>query len=161
MADPHPEVSAFLSSLSHEQRERFLLEAENRDSIYQLWMYASAMGYEGCFLEMESWQKKRYPRLNRKVTLTAEAVSLGRDIAMLRSGDDPDPRLIAALTKELRGHLVEIEKMERGQDRRGLLLTGADRLLKIVQDSFPDNPDMQDVLEESFETFLAQLREER
>jgi hypothetical protein len=30
-----------------------------------------------------------------------------------------------------------------------------------VQDSFPDDPEMQSVLEESFETFLAQLREER
>ena len=124
-------------------------------------MYASAMGYESCFLELESWQKERYPRLNRKVALTAEAVRLQQDIAALRADENPDPRLIAALTKELRGHLVEIERMERGQDRRGLLLTGADRLLKTLQDSFPDDPEMQGVLEESFETFLAQLREER
>ena len=124
-------------------------------------MYASAMGYESCFLELESWQQERYPRLNRKLALTAEAVRLQQDIATLRADEKPDPRLIAALTKELRGHLVEIERMERGQDRRGLLLAGADRLLRTVQDSFPDDPEMQGVLEESFETFLAQLREER
>ncbi len=161
LADSHPGVSAFLSSLNNEQRERFLTEADNRDSVYQLWMYASAMGYESCFLELESWQKERYPRLNRKLALTAEAVRLQQDIAALRACENPDPRLIAALTKELRGHLVEIERMERGHDRRGLLLAGADRLLKTVQDSFPDDPEMQSVLEESFETFLAQLREER
>lgn len=162
MADPHAEVSAFLSSLNSDQRERFLTEANNRDSIFQLWLYASALGYEGDFLSLEAWQKERYPRLNRKTTLTAEAVRLEQDIASLRSCDIlPDPRHIASLTKELRGHLVEIEKMERGQDRRGLLMAGADRLLRILQDSFPDDPDMLAVLEEGFEVFHAQLKEER
>lgn len=161
LADSHAEVSTFLSSLNNDQRERFLIEAENRDSIFQLWLYASALGYEGCFLSLEAWQKERYPRLNRKVTLTAEAVQLQADIARLRRDDNPDPRYVASLTKELRGHLVEIEKMERGQDRRGLLLAGADRLLRILQDSFADNPEMLEVLEEGFEVFHAQLKEER
>lgn len=161
MADPHAEVSAFLSSLNNDQRERFLTEASNRDSIFQLWLYASALGYEGDFLSLEAWQKERYPRLNRKTTLTAEAVRLEQDIARLRLDDGPDPRFIASLTKELRGHLVEIERMERGQDRRGLLLAGADRLLRILQDTFPDDADMLAVLEEGFEVFHAQLKEER
>lgn len=161
LADPHAEVSAFLSSLNGDQRERFLAEASNRDSIYQLWLYASALGYEGDFLSLEAWQKERYPRLNRRITLTAEAVSVQQDIARIRSDDNPDTRLIASLTKELRGHLVEIEKMERGQDRRGLLLAGADRLLRILQDSFADDPDMLAVLEDNFEVFHAQLKEER
>lgn len=162
MAEPTPvEVAGFLSSLDHAQRERFLAEAEARDSVYQLWLFACALGYEGGFLPLEEWQKQRYPRLNRKQLLTAEAVLLERDIAAVRGDDDADPRCIASLTKELRGHLVEIEKMERGQDRRGLLLTGADRLLRILQDAFSEDEEMVRVLEESYETFLAQLREER
>lgn len=159
MADPCPGVSAFLSSLDHDQRERFLAEAESRDSTIQLWLYACALGYEGDFLELERWQAQRYPRLNRRVALTSEAVRLERDIADLRGSSSADPRCVAALTKELRGTLVEIERMEQRLDRRGLLLTGADRLLRILQDAFPEDEEMGRVLEESYETFLAQLEE--
>jgi len=171
-----PAVAGFLSSLDSGQRERFLLACEARDSALQTWMYACAMGYEGDFLELEGWLQKRYPRLDRRKMLLAEAIKLEADIASLRdpggmvgSGDDgavpikplDAARNIASLSKELRGHLVEVERMTRAVDRRGLLLTGADRLLRILQDMFAESDEMKAALEQGYESFWSQVNDER
>lgn len=172
----HPEVAGFLSSLDNGQRERFLAVCEGRDSGIQTWMYACAMGYEGDFLQLEGWLQKRYPRLDRRKMLLAEAIKLEQDIAALRSSDVLDnpgdesarpiratdsARNIASLSKELRGHLVEVERMTKGVDRRGLLLTGADRLLRVFQDMFAENEEMKAALEQGFEAFWSQVNDER
>lgn len=172
----HPEVAGFLSSLDNGQRERFLAACENRDSGIQTWMYACAMGYEGDFLQLEAWLQQRYPRLDRRKMLLAEAIKLEADISALRgsdvlvSGDEESARAarptdtarnIASLSKELRGHLVEVERMTKGIDRRGLLLTGADRLLRILQDMFAESDEMKAALEQGFESFWSQMNDER
>lgn len=136
-------------------------------------MYACAMGYEGDFLELDTWLNARYPRLDRRKMLLAEAIKLESDIAALRDpiGSPEDgtvpikatdaSRNIASLSKELRGHLVEVDRMSRGIDRRGLLLTGADRLLRILQDMFSDNDEMTAALEQAYEGFWSQVSDER
>lgn len=167
LADDFPAVSGFLSSLDHAQRERFLSDCEARESPYQLWLYANALGYEGDFIQLEAWLQKRYPQLNRRQMLTAEAVRLEADIEMLRSqpSDVGKPgemhRSIASLTKELRGHLAEVERMSRAQDRRGLILSGADRLMRVLQDMFSEDEEMLAALSQGFEVVWAQLAEER
>lgn len=175
MAEEHPDVAGFLASLDNGQRERFLAACESRDSAIQTWMYASALGYEGDFLELEAWLQRRYPRLDRRKMLLAEAIRLEADIANLRDpgGGHPDSdgvstikpqdaaRNIASLSKELRGHLVEVDRISRGVDRRGLLLTGADRLLRILQDMFSENEDMTAALEQAYEVFWSQITDER
>lgn len=176
MPEQHPEVAGFLSSLDNGQRERFLAACECRDSGIQTWMYASAMGYEGDFLQLEAWLQKRYPRLDRRKMLLAEAIKIESDIASLRDSDvlvgadqegarparpTDSARNIASLSKELRGHLVEVERMTKAVDRRGLLLTGADRLLRILQDMFAENDEMKAALEQGFEAFWSQMNDER
>ena len=167
MADDFPAVSGFLSALDHAQRERFLSDCEGRESPYQLWLYACALGYEGDFIQLESWLQKRYPQLNRRQMLTAEAVRLESDIEMLRSqpSDVGKPgelaRNIAALTKELRGHLAEVDRMSKAQDRRGLILSGADRMARVLQDMFSEDEEMLGAIGQAFEVVWAQLGEER
>jgi len=176
LPEPYPAVAGFLSSLDGVQRERFLAACEARDSALQTWVYACAMGYEGDFLALDGWLQARYPRLDRRKMLLAEAIKLESDIAKLRdpdglvgSGDDgaapvrplDATKNIASLSKEMRGHLVEVERMTRTMDRRGLLLTGADRLLRIQQDMFADNDEMKAALEQSFEAFWSQMNDER
>ena len=166
MAEDFPAVAGFLSSLDHNQRERFLGDCENRESPYQIWLYASAMGYEGDFIELDAWLRKRYPQLDRRRMLMAEAIKLESDIDQARqSWEELKPgeaaRNVASLSKELRGHLVEVEKMSRGMDRRGLILSGADRLLNVLQDMFSGDAEMQEALGKGFEVVWAQLNEER
>ena len=166
MADELPGVSGFLSSLDHGQRERFLAYCESRESPYQIWLYACAMGYESDFGQLEAWLQKRYPQLNRRQLLTAEAVKLEADIELVRSQVDgakpgETARNIATLSKELRGHLCEVERMSRTLDRRGLVLSGADRLMRILQDMFAEDDDMLAALGQAFEVIWTQLSEER
>lgn len=167
MAEDFPAVAGFLGSLDHNQRERFLGDCENRESPYQIWLYASAMGYEGDFIELDAWLRKRYPQLDRRRMLMAEAVKLESDINAARRDVEVSIkpadaiRNIASLSKELRGHLVEVEKMSRSMDRRGLILSGADRLLNVLQDMFSGDVEMQEALGKGFEVVWAQLNEER
>ena len=166
MADELSGVSGFLSSLDHGQRERFLADCESRESPYQIWLYACAMGYESDFAQLETWLQRRYPQLNRRQLLTAEAVKLEADIELVRSQVDgakpgETARNIATLSKELRGHLCEVERMSRTLDRRGLVLSGADRLMRILQDMFAEDDYMLAALGQAFEVIWTQLSEER
>jgi len=168
LADPFPGVAGFLSALDHAQRERFLLACEGRESPLQVWFYACAMGYEADFTELEAWLNKRYPQLNRRRMLEAEAVRIEGDIDQLRQSQGIEgaksaeiARGVASLTKELRGHLAEIERMSKGLDRRGLILSGVDRLMRTLQDMFSEDEDMQGALQEGFDVVWSQLNEER
>lgn len=166
MAEPFPDVGAFLMALDNNQRERFLGDCENRESAYQIWLYACAMGYEGDFTQLEDWLKDRYPQLNRRSMLMAQAVQLERDITLARQGDSDAKstdiaRNIASLSKELRGHLCEVERMSRAMDRRGLVLAGADRLLRILQEMFSQDEEMQEALSKGFDVLWTQMNEER
>jgi hypothetical protein len=168
LAEPFPGVAGFLSSLDHSQRERFLLACEARESPLQIWLYACAMGYEADFAELEGWLQKRYPQLNRRRMIEAEAVQIESDIHALRNrmGEQGAKELdlarsIASLTKELRGHLAEVERMSKGLDRRGLILSGVDRLMRTLQDMFSEDEDMQAALQEGFDVVWSQLNEER
>lgn len=126
------------------------------------------MGYEADFSELEAWLQKRYPQLNRRRMLEAESVRLEADIDALRSSMSQEgsksgeiARSVASLTKELRGHLAEIERMSKGLDRRGLILSGVDRLMRTLQDMFSEDDDMQAALQEGFDVVWSQLNEER
>jgi len=126
------------------------------------------MGYEADFSELEAWLQRRYPQLSRRRMLEAESVRLEADIETLRSSLSEEKsrpgeiaRSVASLTKELRGHLAEIERMSKGLDRRGLILSGVDRLMRTLQDMFSEDDDMQAALQEGFDVVWSQLNEER
>lgn len=160
-------IAGFLSSLSNDERERFLSDCEARESPYQIWLYACAMGYEADFRQLEEWLQTRYPQLNRKAMLTAEAVMLESDLQAARGVPDEllkpgeKARNIAALSKELRGHLAEVERMNRSMDRRGLILSGADRLMRVLQDTFSEDDEASEALTRGFEVVWSQLNDER
>jgi hypothetical protein len=166
MAEAFPEVAGFLSSLDHDQRERFLADCEGREPPYQLWLYACALGYEGSFEQLEAWLDHRFPQLNCRRVLLAEAVQLERDIQEARARSEEmkageGARTIAALSKELRGHLTEVDRMGRSIDRRGLVMAGADRLLRELEGMFEGNEDVQKSLSAAFEVVWSQVKDER
>lgn len=160
-------VGAFLQALDNDRREAFLNYAEHTYSIYEIWLYASVLGYEGGFIELERWVQKHYRKLNKRELMLAEVCKLEADIDFLRqqvAADLIKPDMaatrIAHLSKELRGHIVEIDKMTRAVDRRGLILAGADSVMRTVRGIFKNNEDVLPALEAAFESAWASLSAE-
>ena len=60
------QIQDFLVALDNTHREAFLAYAENTYSVYEIWLYAGVLGYEGSFPALEKWLKKAYPKLNRR-----------------------------------------------------------------------------------------------
>ena len=161
-------VQSFLTALDHGYRESFLMYAENTYSVYEIWLYASVLGYEGGFNVLEEWVQTNYPKLNRRQLLLAEIVKLESDIDFLRQQvhadlvkPDAAATRIAHLSKELRGHVVEVDKITKGTDRRGLVLAGADKVMRELRSIFKENEDVTNALELAYESVWAMLVDEK
>ena len=161
-------ISAFLTALDNDRREAFLAYVENTYSVYEIWLYARVLGYEDGFNILEKWINNNYPKLNRREIMLAETVKLEADIDFLRQQvhadlvkPDAAATRIAHLSKELRGHIVEVEKMSKSTDRRGLILAGADKVMRELKSIFKGNEDVTKALELAYESVWAALIEER
>ena len=98
----------------------------------------------------------------------AETVKLEADVDFLRQQVQADlvkpdaaATRIAHLSKELRGHIVETEKMTKSIDRRGLILAGADKVMRELRSIFKGNDDVINALDLAYESVWAALIEER
>lgn len=147
-------VAVFLAALDDDRREGFLNYAENTYSIYEIWLYASVLGYTESFTALEKWVNKHYRKLNKRELLLAEACKLEADVDFLRGQVQADlvkpdaaASRIAHLSKELRGHLSEIDKMTRATDRKGLIMAGADRALRELKIIFKGNDEIINALD--------------
>jgi|TARA_X000001036_G_scaffold316877_1_gene295303 hypothetical protein len=163
-----PDIQSFLTALDHGQREAFLSFVENTYSSYEIWLYAGILGYEGGFIALEKWLKKNYPKLNRREIMLAEIVKIEADIDFLRQQVQADivkpdaaATRIAHLSKELRGHIVEVERMTKGADRRGLVLSGADKVMRELRSIFKGNDDVIKALDLAYESVWQVLVDER
>ena len=161
-------VALFLAALDDDRREGFLNYAENTYSIYEIWVYASVLGYGESFTALERWVNKHYRKLNKRELLLAEACKLEADVDFLRQQVQADlvkpdaaASRIAHLSKELRGHLSDIDKMTRATDRKGLILAGADSVMRQLRTIFKDNEDVTTALDSAFESVWAQLESEK
>jgi len=161
------QIQGFLAGLDDTHREGFMAYAENTYSVVEIWLYASVLGYEGTFSALEKWVAATFPKLNRKGILLAETVKLEGDIDVLRQQVQMDlvspadaASKIAHLSKELRSHLVEIDKMSKGADRKGLIMAGADRVLRELKAIFKGNEDLMNALDLASESVWAMLAEE-
>ena len=161
-------VQIFLTSLDQDRHEAFLAYVENTYSIIEIWLYATVLGYQEGFSTLEKWVSKHYPKLNRRELMLAEIVKLEADIDYLRQQVQADlvkpdaaATRIAHLSKELRGHVVEVEKMSRGTDKRGLVLSGADKVMRELRSIFKGNEDMTNALDLAYESVWAALVEEK
>jgi len=161
-------VPLFLAALDNDRREGFLNYAEHTYSVYEIWLYATVLGYEGSFTALEKWVQANYRKLNRRELLLGEVTKLEADISYLREQvqldlikADAAAARIAQLSKELRGHVAEIERMNRTTDRRGLILAGADSAMRALRVIFKGNEEVLPVLEMAFESVWAQLDTEK
>jgi len=161
------QMQSFIGALDDGHREGFMAYAESTYSVVEIWLYARVLGFDGAFAALEQWIKKNFPKLNRRQILLAETVKLEGDIDYLRqqvqmdivAANDAASR-IAHLSKELRGHVTEIDKMTKAADRKGLVMAGADRVLRELKAIFKGNEDLMNALDLASESVWAMLADE-
>ena len=74
-------------------------------------------------------------------------------------GSDGAARL-ASLEKELRSHIETSERMNKTTDKRGLILAGADRVMREFTNIFKDDPQMEEPIDNAIQAIWAKVYSE-
>jgi hypothetical protein len=74
-------------------------------------------------------------------------------------GSDGAARL-ASLEKELRSHIETSERLNRSTDKRGLILAGADRVMRELTAIFKDDPQFSEAIDNAMNAVWAKLYSE-
>ncbi len=157
-------VDEWLDSLPAADAEDFREFAEYTPSIIEIWVYAGILHYPGSFNDMSRWVKMKYKKLDRRGILNSEITALHSDIQELRmaitsgeiKGDNGAARL-GALEKELRSHIETSERMNKSTDKRGLILAGADKVMREMTMIFKDDPQFAEAIENAIQATWAKL----
>tara|TARA_A100001015_G_scaffold192320_1_gene214284 strand:- start:871 stop:1410 length:540 start_codon:yes stop_codon:yes gene_type:complete len=160
-------VEQWLDTIPASDSEDFREFAEVTPSIIEIWVYAGIVGYPGTFTDLNRWVKMKYKKLNRREILNSEIAALHADIQELRmaitsgeiKGDNGAARL-AALEKELRSHIETSDRMNRSTDKRGLVLAGADRVMREITAIFKDDPQFAEPIENAINAVWAKVYSE-
>jgi len=160
-------VDQWLDSLPASESEDFREFAEVTPSVIEIWVYAGIVGYEGTFNDLSRWIKMKYTKLNRREILNSEIAALHSDIQELRmaitsgeiKGDNGCARL-AALEKELRSHIETSDRMNKTTDKRGLILAGADRVMRELTAIFKDDPQFAEPIENAMNAVWSKVYSE-
>jgi hypothetical protein len=160
-------VDQWLDSLPASESEDFKEFAEVTPSVIEIWVYAGIVGYEGTFNDLSRWIKMKYKKLNRREILNSEIAALHSDIQELRmaitsgeiKGDNGCARL-AALEKELRSHIETSDRMNKTTDKRGLILAGADRVMREITAIFKDDPQFAEPIENAMNAVWSKVYSE-
>lgn len=160
-------VDQWLDTLPAADSEDFRDFADATPSIIEIWVYAGIIGYQGTFNDLHRWVKLKYKKLNRREILNSEIAALHSDIQELRmaitsgeiKGSDGAARL-AALEKELRSHIEASDRMNRTTDKRGLILAGADRVMREMTIIFKDDPQFAEPIENAINAVWSKIYSE-
>ena len=160
-------VDQWLDTLPAAESEDFREFAEVTPSVIDIWVYAGVIGYPGTFNGLVRWVKMKFKKLDRRGILNSEISALHSDIQELRmavtsgeiKGDNGAARL-AALEKELRSHIETSERINRTTDKRGLILAGADRVMRELTNIFKDDPQFSEPIENAMNAVWAKVYSE-
>jgi len=160
-------VEKWLDTLPASESEEFKEFAEVTPSIIEIWVYAGILKYPGTFNDLARWTKMKFKKLNRREILNSEIAALHSDIQDLRmaitsgeiKGSDGAQRL-ASLEKELRSHIETSDRMNRTTDKRGLILAGADRVMREMTAIFKDDPQFAEPIENAMNAVWSKIYSE-
>ena len=160
-------VDQWLDTIPAAESEDFREFAEITPSIIEIWVYAGILHYPGSFNDLARWVKMKFKKLNRREILNSEIAALHSDIQELRmaitsgeiKGDNGAARL-AALEKELRSHIETSDRMNKSTDKRGLILAGADRVMREMTNIFKDDPQFAEPIENAINAIWAKVYSE-
>ena len=160
-------VDEWLDTLPASESEEFREFADVTPSIIEIWVYAGILNYPGTFNDLARWVKMKFKKLDRRGILNSEISALHSDIQELRmaitsgeiKGSDGAARL-AALEKELRSHIETSERFNKTADKRGLILAGADRVMRELTAIFKDDPQFAEPIENAMNAVWAKVYSE-
>ena len=160
-------VDQWLDTLTAADSEDFKEFAEATPSVIEIWVYAGILNYPGTFNDLARWVKMKYRKLNKREILNSEISLLHSDIQELRmaitsgevKGDNGAARL-AGLEKELRSHIETSDRMNRTTDKRGLILAGADRVMRELTAIFKDDPQFSEPIENAMNAVWSKVYSE-
>lgn len=160
-------VDQWLDTLPAAESEDFREFAEVTPSVIEIWVYAGILKYPGTFNDMARWVKMKFKKLNRREILNSEIAALHSDIQDLRmaitsgeiKGSDGAARL-ASLEKELRSHIETSDRMNKTTDKRGLILAGADRVMRELTAIFKDDPHFAEPIDNAMNAVWAKVYSE-
>lgn len=160
-------VDNWLDTLPAADSEDFREFAEITPSVIEIWVYAGILGFDGRFNDMARWVKMKFKKLNRREILNSEIAALHSDVQDLRmaitageiKGSDGAARL-ASLEKELRSHIETSERLNKTTDKRGLILAGADRVMRELTAIFKDDPQFAEPIDNAMNSVWAKIYSE-
>ena len=160
-------VEQWLDTLPAADTEEFREFCDVTPSIIEIWVYAGIFGYPGTFTDLSRWVKMKYKKLDRRGILNSEISALHSDIQELRmaitsgevKGDNGAARL-AGLEKELRSHIETSERFNKSTDKRGLVLAGADRVMRELTAIFKDDPQFAEPIDNAINAIWAKVYSE-
>lgn len=137
----------WVDNLDAPTQEAFNSFAKNTVSLIETYIYARFLGYKGTIVACELWVKKNYPKVDYGKKLREEVDKMLVDMDLLRSeiedGEikrDVGVRQVAAMQREVRGHIDQIQKTNNHKDRKALVMAGADRAIRELLLTFQDDP---------------------
>jgi len=146
----HIDIKVFehwFDNLDNASQESFYAFAEEMFSSVQVYLYAKFLGYAGSITAVDDWLKLNFNKPNHLAILLNEINKMEQDIAKLRVDiescaikRDVGVARIAAMQKELRSTIAQVDSFASSKDRKGLLMTGADRALRELAAIFKDDP---------------------
>lgn len=139
--------SDWLQTLQDGDKEAFHSFSQENYSVIESFLYARFLGYTGNIVACESWINFYYPKPDHRKVLLTEIEEMQKDIQKLRDDienmvvkRDSGVARIAAMQKELRGTINQVEQYTSNKDRKGLLMAGADRAIRELMFIFKDDP---------------------
>jgi hypothetical protein len=128
-------------------QESFHAFSSENYSFIECFLYARFLGYVGNIFSCEEWVNSKYPKPDHRKMLLQEIEEMREDIRKLREDiencavkRDVGVARIAAMEKELRGTIHQVEQYTSLKDRKGLLMAGADRAIRELMFIFKDDP---------------------
>jgi hypothetical protein len=128
-------------------QESFLSFCQETYSIVECFLYAKFLGYNGSISTFDHWVTNKYKKPDHRKVLLDEIEEMQEDIRRLRTDienmavkRDVGVARIAAMEKELRSTINQVEQFTSVKDRRGLMMAGADQAFRELMSIFKDDP---------------------
>lgn len=154
----------WLDNLDAPRQESYLEFARETYSVIESFLYARFLGYKGTINGCTSWINIHYPKPDHRKSLLLEIEEMKEDIRKLREDienmavkRDVGVARIAAMQKELRSTISQVESYTANRDKRGLLLAGADIAIRELLSVFRDDP-IEGPIEEASMSVWAKIQ---
>ena len=165
----HIDIELFdywVDNLDASTQDSFCGFAADVNSVIEIYIYARFLGYKGPITACELWVNTNYPKPDQRKKLLSEIDEMQEDIRKLRTAieetvvkRDAGVARIANVQRELRGHIDQLDRFMSNRDRKGLLMSGADRAIRELLLVFKDDP-MEIALEEAAMSVWARMQME-